>query len=122
MNSPPAGMPARVFGLPIGLYRSAAVGVARRRGNWCDRELYCLKASVGSAPPDISARSVRTGGCANGHYIVARAYEPFYRPACAPICKLCGALRIDHVMSLLRLWWIPVWQRTADRGETSIIR
>lgn len=39
--------------MPIGLYRDLAVGVAEGGAEtWCDRELYCLKASVG-APPDI---------------------------------------------------------------------
>jgi 4-alpha-glucanotransferase len=41
------------FAMPIGLYRDLAVGVAEGGSEtWCDRELYCLKASVG-APPDI---------------------------------------------------------------------
>ncbi|WP_268631248.1 4-alpha-glucanotransferase, partial [Escherichia coli] len=39
--------------MPIGLYRDLAVGVAEGGAEtWCDRELYCLRASVG-APPDI---------------------------------------------------------------------
>ncbi|MFK9700704.1 4-alpha-glucanotransferase, partial [Escherichia coli] len=34
-------------GMPIGLYRDLAVGVAEGGSEtWCDRELYCLKASV----------------------------------------------------------------------------
>ncbi|SUH06597.1 4-alpha-glucanotransferase [Salmonella enterica subsp. enterica] len=48
------------------------------------------------------------------HIIVARAYEPFIDLLRANM-QNCGALRIDHVMSLLRLWWIP-YGETADQG------
>ncbi|MDO6928622.1 4-alpha-glucanotransferase, partial [Acinetobacter baumannii] len=38
-------------GMPIGLYRDLAVGVAEGGSEtWCDRELYCLKASVVAQP------------------------------------------------------------------------
>jgi len=48
------------------------------------------------------------------HIITARGYEPFVQLLRANM-KSCGALRIDHVMSLLRLWWIP-YGETADQG------
>ncbi|VEB52915.1 4-alpha-glucanotransferase [Salmonella enterica subsp. enterica] len=52
-NSPACWDTCQSFKLPIGLYRDLAVGVAEGGAEtWCDRELYCLKASVG-APPDI---------------------------------------------------------------------
>ena len=45
---------------------------------WCDRELYCLKASVG-APPDILGPLGQNWGLPpmDPHIIAARAYEPF---------------------------------------------
>lgn len=49
--------------MPIGLYRDLAVGVAEGGAEtWCDRELYCLKASVG-APPDILGPLGQNWGC-----------------------------------------------------------
>ncbi|MEA7515218.1 4-alpha-glucanotransferase, partial [Salmonella enterica subsp. enterica serovar Virginia] len=44
--------------------------------------------------------------------VTPRAYEPFIDLLRANM-QNCGALRIDHVMSLLRLWWIP-YGETAD--------
>lgn len=102
--------------MPIGLYRDLAVGVAEGGSEtWCDRELYCLKASVG-APPDILGPLGQNWGLPpmDPHIIAARAYEPFIELLRANM-KNCGALRIDHVMSVLRLWWIP-YGETADHG------
>ncbi|CFR31971.1 4-alpha-glucanotransferase [Yersinia frederiksenii] len=102
--------------MPLGLYRDLAVGVAEGGAEtWCDRELYCLKASVG-APPDILGPLGQNWGLPpmDPHVMVARAYQPFIDLLRANMTS-CGALRIDHVMALLRLWWIP-YGRTADQG------
>ncbi|MFK3914500.1 4-alpha-glucanotransferase [Enterobacter cancerogenus] len=104
------------YNMPIGLYRDLAVGVAEGGAEtWCDRELYCLKASVG-APPDILGPLGQNWGLPpmDPHVMAARAYQPFIDLLRANM-QNCGALRIDHVMSVLRLWWIP-YGETADHG------
>lgn len=102
--------------MPVGLYRDLAVGVAEGGAEtWRDKELYCLKASVG-APPDILGPLGQNWGLPpmDPYIMVDRAYEPFIELVRANMTH-CGALRIDHVMSLLRLWWIP-YGETADKG------
>jgi 4-alpha-glucanotransferase len=42
-----------------------------------------------------------------------RAYEPFIRLLRANMSQ-GGALRIDHVMALLRLWWVPRGRPSAE--------
>ena len=104
------------LGMPVGLYRDLAVGVAEGGAEtWCDRELYCLQASVG-APPDILGPQGQNWGLPplDPHVMAARSYQPFIDLLRANMAS-CGALRIDHVMSLLRLWWIP-YGETADYG------
>lgn len=102
--------------MPLGLYRDLAVGVAEGGAEtWCDRELYCLTASVG-APPDILGPLGQNWGLPPmaPHIMATRAYQPFIDLLRANMTS-CGALRIDHVMALLRLWWIPQ-DKTADQG------
>ncbi len=48
------------------------------------------------------------------HVLQARGYQPFIDILRANM-RDCGALRIDHVMALLRLWWVPAGE-TADKG------
>lgn len=102
--------------MPIGLYRDLAVGVSEGGAEtWRARELYCPKASVG-APPDILGPLGQNWGLPplNPHTLKAQAYQPFIQLLRSNM-RHCGALRIDHVMSLLRLWWIP-YGETANHG------
>ncbi len=102
--------------MPIGLYRDLAVGVVEGGAEtWGDRDVYCLKASVG-APPDILGPLGQNWDLRpmDPHVMVRRAYQPFIDLLRANMTS-CGALRIDHVMTLLRLWWIP-YGETADNG------
>ena len=103
-------------GMPVGLYRDLAVGVAQGGAEtWHDAELYRLKASVG-APPDILGPQGQNWGLPpmDPHVMRERGYQPFIELLRANMSS-CGALRIDHVMSMLRLWWIP-YGMTADHG------
>lgn len=102
--------------MAIGLYRDLAVGVAKGGAeSWHNRDLYCLSASVG-APPDLLGPLGQNWGLPpiDPHIMAARAYQPFIELLRANMAH-CGALRIDHVMSLLRLWWVPEGE-TADQG------
>lgn len=102
--------------MSIGLYRDLAVGVVEGGSEtWGDGELYCLKASVG-APPDILGPLGQNWDLRpmDPHVMVKRGYQPFIDLLRSNMTS-CGALRIDHVMTLLRLWWIPAGE-TADKG------
>ncbi|RJX66226.1 4-alpha-glucanotransferase [Vibrio sinensis] len=99
---------AKEKGMSIGLYRDLAVGVADSGAEtWADLGNLCLDASVG-APPDILGPLGQNWGLPplNPQRLTASAYEPFIRLLQANMSH-CGSLRIDHVLGLLRLWWIP---------------
>lgn len=94
--------------MSIGMYRDLAVGVSPNGAEtWSDKQLYCLNASVG-APPDVLGPQGQNWGLTpmNPHVLKQQAYRPFIELVRANM-KHCGALRLDHIMSLLRLWWIP---------------
>ena len=111
---------ARDAEMLIGLYRDLAVGVTEGgTETWCDRELYCLKASVG-APPDILGPLGQNWGLPpmRPQIMRQRGYQPFIDLIRANM-KACGALRIDHVMGLLRLWWVPQGSTAVDGAFVS---
>lgn len=104
---------ARDAGLRLGLYHDLAVGPnGGGAETWAGRDLYAAGATVG-APPDPLALQGQDWGIPpfDPDALRERAYEPFIRLLRANM-GLDGALRIDHVMNLFRLWWVP-------RGEVS---
>lgn len=94
-------------GMAIGLYRDLAVGVSEGSAEiWGNKDLYCIDASVG-APPDILGPLGQNWGLPPMDPI--KLYEQAYQPIIdlfASNMHASGALRIDHVMALLRLWWV----------------
>jgi len=101
--------------LAIGLYRDLAVGVdANSAEVWADRDAYCIGASVG-APPDPMNPLGQSWGFTplDPHVLRARAYAPFVALLRANM-RHAGALRIDHVMGLMRLFCTPVGRTPAE--------
>jgi 4-alpha-glucanotransferase len=98
----------RAAGLSIGLYRDLAVGADPNGAEaWADQGLVAPQASIG-APPDILNRAGQNWGLAPINPLILRnqGFGPFIDCVRANM-RHAGVLRIDHVMSLNRLYWIP---------------
>ena len=92
-----------------------AVGVAPDgSATWSDRGLVIPSARIG-APPDYFNANGQDWGLAplSPAGLVARNFEP-YRDALDAVVHHAGALRIDHAMSLFRLFWIAEGFGAAD--------
>ncbi len=100
------------YGLKVGLYRDLAVGVGKDSAElWSDYDLFIKDVGAG-APPDafFPAGQKWCLGAFNPYVLKERCYEPFIKILRANM-RSAGALRIDHVMGLMRLYVIP------DNGE-----
>jgi 4-alpha-glucanotransferase len=101
----------------IGLYRDLAVGVSEGSAEiWGNKELYCKDASVG-APPDILGPLGQTWGLPpmDPEKLYEQQYQPIIELFDANM-RATGALRIDHVMALLRLWWVVKGDSAKEGG------
>ena len=99
---------ARDAGMSIGLYRDLAVG-ANPGGaeTWQEPRLFANGVHVG-APPDDFNRKGQDWGLPPWipHELRASRFASFLALVRANM-RHAGALRIDHVMGLARLYWIP---------------
>ena len=106
---------ARRAGLAVGVYADLAVSVDRGGAEvWAAQHLYAIGASVG-APPD--AFNLRGQDWGLPPMIPGRLRESAYAPFIATLranMRNAGALRVDHVMGLLRLYWVPSGATPAD--------
>ena len=106
---------ARDAGMRIGLYLDLAVGVVPDGSStWADRALVVPGARIG-APPDVFNARGQDWGLAplSPAGLAARDFQP-YRDSIDRVLAHAGALRIDHAMSLYRLFWIPEGFAAAD--------
>jgi (1->4)-alpha-D-glucan 1-alpha-D-glucosylmutase len=109
------GRRSREIGLGVGLYQDLAVSVDRAGAEtWTWRHVYAESASIG-APPDDFNLSGQDWGLPPPipEALTEAAYAPFIATLRASM-RQSGALRIDHVMGLMRLFWIPPGGKPAD--------
>ncbi len=95
-------------GMSVGLYRDLAVGVAQNGAEaWTDQDTIVEGMQFG-APGDAMNPLGQAWGAPPYRPIALReaAYDPFINVLRANM-RHAGALRIDHVMSLQHLFWIP---------------
>jgi 4-alpha-glucanotransferase len=99
---------AHTLGMSIGLYRDFALGSDRGGSDaWMFQDVLALEADCG-APPDAFAPEGQNWGLPpiNPERLRGVAYRPFI-DLLRKNLQYGGALRLDHVMALFRLFWIP---------------
>lgn len=107
---------SKSLGMTLGIYRDLAVGSCTGSAAlWGSHHLFCEHISIG-APPDVLGPLGQSWGLPPiaPDQFVKNAYQPFIDLLRSNM-QYCGALRIDHVMGLLRLWWVPEGE-SADKG------
>ncbi|MFF3414022.1 4-alpha-glucanotransferase [Streptomyces sp. NPDC002698] len=99
---------ARDAGMTVGLVHDLAVGVHPDGADaWAQQEYFAAGTTVGAPPDAFNARGQDWGLPPwRPDRLAASGYAP-YRRLLRALLRHAGALRIDHVMGLFRLWWIP---------------
>src|SRR5262245_48245335 len=107
---------AHELGMPIGLYVDLALGADRGGAEvWSDQDAYAVGASCGAPPDEFNPRGQDWGlPPYSPRALRAKAYRPFIDLLRANM-PVGGALRVDHVMALSRLCWLPRGEK-AGRG------
>jgi 4-alpha-glucanotransferase len=107
----------RRAGAELPLLHDFPIGVdANGADAWAWQDVIATEAAVG-APPDRYARQGQNWGLPPfiPHRLRAQRYEPFVQTL-RGVLRYGGGLRIDHVMGLFRLFWIPNGLEPVDGG------
>ena len=106
---------ARESGMALGLVQDMAVGVhALGADVWWNPERFAKGATVG-APPDMFNQQGQDWSQPPLNPIaLERTGYKVYRDMVHGMFANAGAVRIDHILGLFRLWWIPEGKKATD--------
>ena len=95
-------------GMPLGVVHDLAVGVDPNGADaWAMPDVFAQRVTVG-APPDPYNQAGQDWNQPpwRPDRLAELAYEPF-RQMVSTVLRHAGGIRVDHVIGLFRLWWIP---------------
>ncbi|HWG63937.1 MAG TPA: 4-alpha-glucanotransferase [Streptosporangiaceae bacterium] len=107
---------ARAAGMETGIIKDLAVGVHPGGADaWAWQDVLVRGMSAGAPPDEFNQRGQDwTQPPWHPQRLAAHGYAPLADLIAAGL-RHAGGLRVDHVMGLLRLWWVPAGM-TPDRG------
>jgi 4-alpha-glucanotransferase len=97
----------RELHMPIGLYGDYAVG-SNPSGSetWVDQTSYRMGAEIGAPPDPLALRGQGWGIPPQDPFVMETQQLQGFVRLIRNNMHYYGALRLDHVMSLCRLWWV----------------
>jgi 4-alpha-glucanotransferase len=101
--------------MALGVVHDLAVGVDGGGADaWAMRDVLALGTTVG-APPDSFNQKGQDWGLPpwRPDRLRQQGYQPF-RQMVQAVLRHAGGIRIDHVMGLSRLWWVPAGAGAAE--------
>ncbi|MFF2221770.1 4-alpha-glucanotransferase [Streptomyces globisporus] len=102
-------------GMAVGIVHDLAVGVHPAGADtWSQQEAFAHGMSVGAPPDAFNARGQDWGLPPWRPDVLAATGYAAYRGLLRGLLAHAGALRIDHVMGLFRLWWVPEGRPPTD--------
>ena len=95
-------------GMPLGVMHDLAVGVDPNGADaWAMQDVLALGVAAGAPPDEFNQLGQDWSQPPwRPDRLVELAYAPF-RALVAAVLRHAGGVRIDHIIGLFRLWWIP---------------
>jgi 4-alpha-glucanotransferase len=108
---------AKQCSMKIGLIKDLAVGCAQDGNEFLENEHLFIKGASIGAPPDPWALEGQNWGLPPIEPIkLKQSGFNHYIKLLQSNMKHCGALRIDHIMAMLRLWWCILDSNKQNKG------